>query len=228
MFMTAAVHLRTCGFVPSDADLVSLARENDRDAFDELVRRHRPACLRFAISLLRDQGEAEEEVQNALWKAFEHLNQFKGAAEFSNWLLRIVENHCLMRLRLRARVRMLHFDGDGDREGDGTAEVPAKASDPEYGLMQSEMAVVLQREIFRIPKLLRNVILLRDVQELSMSDVAARLGITVPAAKSRLFRARNELRQRVLQCYGQRDDCMPYSSAHGVPARSTRCPVPQA
>lgn len=226
--MAAAIHLCTCEFPQTDADLVRLARENDRDAFGELVQRHRSACLRFAISMLRNRGEAEEEVQNALWKAFEHLDQFKGTAEFSSWLLRIVENHCLMRLRLRARARMLYFDGNNDRERDGTTEVATIAPDPECGLIQREMAGVLQREIFRIPKLLRSVVLLRDIQELSMSDVAGRLGITVPAVKSRLFRARNELRQRLLHCYGQRGDSMPRSSVQGIPARSTRCPVQHA
>jgi len=211
-----------------DFELVELARENHRDAYDELAKRHRPACLRFAGSLLRDWGEAEEEVQNAFWKGFERLNQFRGDAEFSSWLLRIVANHCLMRLRLRSRARMLYLDADNIREGEGPIEVPCKAYDPEYALIQNQMATVVQREIRRIPKLLRNVVLLRDVEHLPMNDVAGRLGITVPAAKSRLFRARSELRNRVLQSCGGGSHYLPKSIVQDPPARSTRCPVAQA
>jgi RNA polymerase sigma-70 factor (ECF subfamily) len=212
----------------TDADLVRMARNNNRDAFDELVLRHRASCVRFAISLLRDRGEAEEEVQNAFWKAFEHLDQFRGDAEFSSWLLRIVANHCLMRLRLRARARMLYLDSDSGREGEGQIEVPCAAADPEFELIQTQMAGVVRQEIRRIPKLLRNVMMLRDMEHLPMPDVAQRLGITVPAAKSRLFRARTELRHRVLQSCGSRGYYTPRSSVQDIPARSTRCPIPQA
>jgi RNA polymerase sigma-70 factor (ECF subfamily) len=205
-----------------------MARENNPDAFGELVCRHHSACLRFATYLLRDRGEAEEEVQNAFWKAFEHLDQFKGISEFSSWLLSIVANHCLMRLRVRARARMLYLDGDNGRDGEPSIEVHSVAPDPECGLIQSQMANVLQREIRHIPKLLRNVVQMHDVDQLSMSDVATRLGITVSAAKSRLFRAHTELRNRVLERCGPRGYHMPRSSVQDMPARSTRCPVPQA
>ena len=223
----AAVASCAGSIIPSDAELVDRARENDREAFGELVRRHHSACLRFAILLLRDRGEAEEEVQNAFWKAFEHLDQFKGAAEFSSWLLRIVANHCLMRLRVRGRTRMLYLDGDNGREGEGSIDLPTAAFDPECDLIECQMAGLLRREIYHIPKLLRNVVLLRDVQQLSMSDVAQQLGISVSAAKSRLFRARTELRDRVLRLCGSRGYHLPQSSVRRVPARSTRCPVPQ-
>ncbi len=210
--------------VTNDADLVRLAKNNDREAFGELVRRHHSRCLRFALSVVRDRGEAEDQVQNAFLKAFEHLSEFRGTADFSSWLLRIVANHCLM--RLRSRVRTVYLDGDDSREG--SAEVPATASDPEYGLIQSEMVGVLQREIRRIPMLLRKVVVLHDIQQLSMTDVARQLGITLPAAKSRLFRARHAVRQRVLECCGPKGYYMPRSSVQRLPARAVRCPVKRA
>jgi RNA polymerase sigma-70 factor (ECF subfamily) len=212
----------------TDAELVHMARENNRDAYGELVRRYRAGCLRFASSLLRDRGEAEEEVQNALWRAYEHLDQLREVAEFSGWLLRIVANHCLMRLRSRSRARMLYLDGENVREGESQIEVPCCAYDPEYELIQSQMAGVVQEEIRRIPKLFRNVVLLRDVERLSMSDVAQRLGITIPAAKSRLFRARTELRHRILQSCGSCGHYISRSRVQELPARSTRCPIAQA
>lgn len=212
----------------ADAQLVASARRNNRDAFGELIRRHHPACLRQAIYMLRNRGEADEEVQNAYLKAFEHLDQFQGAAEFSSWLSRIVTNHCLMLLRVKARARMVYIDGDHTRDGDGPIELPSSSTDPERDLIRTQMAHVLQREIHRIPALLRNVVVLRDVEQLPMPTVARRLGITVPAAKSRLFRARIELRSRVLQFFGSNGFGAPRSSVQNVPAKSTRCPVAAA
>ena len=187
----------------SDAELVELAREKDTSAFDELVRRYRSTCLRSAVFLLRDCGEAEDEVQNAMWRAFNRLDQLKGASEFSGWLGRIVTNHCLNRLRARSRHRMFYIDGRDNWDTD-PFELPCQAEDPEYSLIQNQMANVIRREIRRIPTMLRNVVLLRDVQRLPIPEVAERLGITVPAARSRLFRAHAELRRRVTQCCGPR------------------------
>src|SRR5215831_7602834 len=132
----------------TDVDLVSAARRNDRDAFGELIRRHHPACFRLAINILRNSAEAEEEVQNAYMRAYEHLDQFQGTAQFSSWLSRIVRNHCLMLLRIRARARMVYIDGD-NRDGENTMELPSAATDPERELIQTQMARVVQREIKR-------------------------------------------------------------------------------
>src|SRR6516225_10750474 len=120
----------------TDAELVASARRNNRDAFGELIRRHHAACLRQAIYMLRNRGEAEEEVQNAYLKAWEHLDQFQGTAEFSSWLSRIVTNHCLMLMRVKARVRMVYIDGIQSRDGDGIIELPCVTTDPERDLIQ--------------------------------------------------------------------------------------------
>jgi RNA polymerase sigma-70 factor, ECF subfamily len=213
------------GTMRSDAELVELARDDDMSAFDELVGRHRSTCLRNAIFLLRDCDEAEDEVQNAIWKAFRRLDQLKGASEFSGWLGRIVTNHCLNRLRASSRYRMFYLDGRDNWDSD-PVELPCVAEDPEYGLIQNQMANVIRREIRRIPSMLRNVVLLRDVHRLPMPEVADRLGITIPAARSRLFRAHTELRERVTQCCGPRAY---YTLRYGVqhlPARPTCCRVP--
>src|SRR5215471_3423625 len=211
----------------TDVDLVSAARRNDCDAFGELIRRHHPACFRLAINILRNSAEAEEEVQNAYMRAYEHLDQFQGTAQFSSWLSRIVRNHCLMLLRIRARARMLHIDRFSSRD-ETTIELPAMCADPECDLIQSQMASVLKREIRRIPALLRNVVMLRDVEQLSMSEVARRLGIALPAAKSRLFRARIELRSRVQQYCGPNGYTATRSNVLSSPAKSTRPPVAAA
>ncbi|HEY7337471.1 MAG TPA: sigma-70 family RNA polymerase sigma factor [Bryobacteraceae bacterium] len=187
----------------TDRDLVFFAKEGDGHAFGELVKRHHRFCVGLASRILRDRGDAEDETQNAYWSAFQHLNQFQGEAEFSAWLARIVVNHCLMLLRAKRRARFLHLDAGVPGSTRGRIDLPSWRPDPEGEVGNRQLRQVLEKEIRRIPSLLRDVVLLRDVQELPISEVARRLGITVSAAKSRLLRARIELRQRILRHCGR-------------------------
>jgi RNA polymerase sigma-70 factor (ECF subfamily) len=182
-----------------DAQLVGLAKQGDRDAFGELIERHRRRCANLATAILRHRGEAEEETQNACWKAFKHIDQFHGEAEFSTWLLRIVENQCLMLIRQRRLAQFVHLDDVEPERGNAPVQLPAPDADPEGELGKREVLKVLQSEIRGIPPLLRTVLVLRDVEELPVTDLAAKLGITVAAVKSRLLRARAELRRRMLR-----------------------------
>jgi len=191
----------TC--IQSDWELVEQARSGQPEAFGELIARHRHTCINIAAFMLRDRAEAEDEVQKACIKAFEHLDQYHGEAEFLSWLLRIVVNQCLMLIRVKRRTRFLHIDAENTWESSGPIELPADDRDPEEEVISNELYSVLSREIRRIPPLLRNALMLRDVQELSMDDVAAELKITVPAAKSRLLRARSELRNRMTVLCGE-------------------------
>jgi len=183
----------------SDIDLVDLAREGDKQAFGELVKRYHHRCVSLASCILQDRGEAEDEAQNAYWKAFEHLDQFQGDADFSIWLSRIVVNQCLMFMRAKRRTRFLYLDAGIPGYPGASIELPSWKLDPEGEVGRQQVREVLKREIQCMPALLRNVLLLRDVEELPIAEVANRLGITVPAAKSRLLRARLELRQRLLR-----------------------------
>ncbi len=182
--------------VPDEA-LVNMAQSGNDQAFAELVERHQNSCLKLALSILRDKPDAEDEVQNACWKAFQHLAQFNREAKFSTWLTRIVVNQCLMRLRQAKRAKLFYMDDVQVGEDVVTLELRDEGLNPEQILGKSEVASVVHQEIDRIPPLLRKVFLLRDVQQLSMEDVAAQLGISIAAAKSRLLRARMELRTRM-------------------------------
>jgi RNA polymerase sigma-70 factor (ECF subfamily) len=187
----------------SDDRLVEMAQAGDDESFSELTRRHRTSCTKLALSILRDRQDAEDEVQNAMWKAFEHLGQFHRDAKFSTWLNRIVVNQCLMRLRQSRRAKFVYMDDTKVGDDALTLELPDTRKSQEKELGQSEVAAILNKEISRIPPLLRNAFLLRDIQQLSMPDVAAELGISVAAAKSRLLRARLELRQRMEKHFGR-------------------------
>jgi RNA polymerase sigma-70 factor, ECF subfamily len=187
----------------SDDALVRQCQRGDNQAFAELMKRHQSSALKLAISILRDKQDAEDEVQNAFWKAFEHINQFQQDAKFTTWFTRIVVNQCLMRLRQSRRAKFYYVDDTLVGDDVMTLDLPDHTLSPEEQLSQEEIAVVLQDEIRRIPPLLRHVFLLRDVEERPMPDVAAELGISIAAAKSRLLRARAELRNRLQKHCGR-------------------------
>jgi RNA polymerase sigma-70 factor (ECF subfamily) len=185
-----------------DESLVVLAQQGDNQAFAQLIERHHSSCVKLAYSIVRDRQDAEDEVQNACWKAFEHIGQFQRDAKFSTWLTRIVVNQCLMRLRQTRRSRLVYIE-DTATEDSRALDLPATNESPEAALGRTQVAQVLQQEISRIPPLLRNVFVLRDVQQLPMHHVAEKLGISVAAAKSRLLRARLELRDRMEKHQGR-------------------------
>jgi RNA polymerase sigma-70 factor (ECF subfamily) len=182
-----------------DRSLVEMARDGNKDAFGELIRRHYRRCIELSNLFLRNRCDAEDQVQIACSKAYVRLNQFHGDSEFATWLLRIVANECLMFIRGKRRARFVYLD-DTSRQPDGApVELPACGPDPEGELRLCELKQALKTEIRRVPPLLRNVIMLRDIQELPMKDVAETLNIGVPAAKSRLLRGRTELRARLVR-----------------------------
>lgn len=187
----------------TDDELVELAQAGDNRAFTELIERHRQSCRRMALSILKDSSDAEDEVQTAYWKAYEHLGQFQRGAKFSTWLTRIVVNQCLMRLRKDRRARFLYLDDVVAAEDGVRVELAAGEATPEAAMGERELGRVLRGEIARIPPLLRDVFVLRDVEELPMEEVAGRLGISIAAAKSRLLRARLELRTRMARHLGR-------------------------
>ena len=188
--------------IPSEVDLVERARGGDAVAFDLLIQCHHNSCLKRALLMIRNRAEAEDEVQNAYWKAFQCLDQFRGDGSFAAWLGRIVENQCLMRMRQERNVRFVYLDEPTD--ANVRVELVGQMEDPEDEVGWREVVAMLHKEVSRIPPLLRNVMLLRDLDQLSMSDVAARLGLSVPAAKSRLMRARVELRSRLAKHCGRK------------------------
>jgi RNA polymerase sigma-70 factor (ECF subfamily) len=195
MTMTNTVSAEMAG--RTDNELVSLAQMGREDAFAELIRRNYSSSFKLALSILHERQEAEDEVQNAYWKASRHIGQFQQDSKFSTWMTRIVVNQCLMRLRQTRRAKFLFLDDTMIGEERGTLELVDNCLTPEAELGGKELRGLLQREIGRIPPLLRNVFVLRDVNELPMPEVAEKLGISVAAAKSRLLRARLELRQRL-------------------------------
>lgn len=185
-----------------DQTLLLAARNGDVDAFGELIKHHRPACLRRAHLMLRNRNDAEDEVQNAFWKAYQRLDQYRGEGPFSAWLTRIVENQCLMKLRGHGHPNFVCLDEESELKPG--VELVAQLTNPEDDLGLKEVVSLLRREVLRIPPLLRHAIILRDLNQLAINDVAVRLGVSVPAAKSRVMRAREELRLRIRKHCGRK------------------------
>jgi RNA polymerase sigma-70 factor (ECF subfamily) len=171
-----------------------LAPSPDGVLFEELTECHRDMCMKRAMVILRNMDDAEDAVQSAFRKAFQHWDQFRGNGALAAWLGRIVENECLMRLRKQKNAHLVSLDSL--TESTVRIELVGTATNPEDELGWKEVVTLLRKEMRRMPPLYRNVILLHDREHLPMPDVAERLGLTVPAAKSRLLRARRELRSR--------------------------------
>ena len=184
-----------------DEELAVLAQAGDTQAFGELVQRHFAACLKKALLMLRNHDDAEDEVQNAFAKAFESLHQFRFEGTFSAWLCRIMQNQCLMRLRERGQTEV--FSVDATPDSSARMEFVNQADSPEDELGAREVNNLLHTQMARIPPLMRTAILLRDVEDLPIGEVAKRLGVSVPAAKSRLTRARKEMRSRLKERCGR-------------------------
>ena len=186
----------------SDDQLLTLAQDGEEDAFAELMSRNSSSSFKLALSILKDRQEAEDEVQNSYWNARRYLGRFQRDSKFSTWISRIVINQSLMRLRKLRKASFLYLD-EGAAEGNvGVMELPDRGPSPEAELGSKEWSTILHREIRRMPPMFRSVLVLRDLEELPMDDVAARLGISLVAAKSRLMRARAELKQRLERRFG--------------------------
>src|SRR5215471_329677 len=115
----------------NDSELVELSRKGDQGAFGELTRRHWRKCVDLGCFFLRNRGDAEDSAQDAFVKAYEHLDQFQGGAEFYTWLSRIVVNECLMLMRVRRRTRFVYLDEEPSDPKALPVQLPGAGPDPE-------------------------------------------------------------------------------------------------
>ena len=183
--------------------LVAAARGGDAAAFEELVNRYEGKIFRLTRNITGNHEDAEDAMQDAFLKAYAHLQDFHGDSRFYTWLVRIAANEALMRLRKR---RPNQFSLDEPIEGD-TDLFPRELEDwgptPEQKYAQTEIENIVSELIDRLEPEYRIVFLLRDFEELSTQETAEALGISVPAVKSRLLRARLKLREKLNRHFRQ-------------------------
>lgn len=177
-----------------DRAAIQAVRQGDREMFGVIVRRYNPRLFRVGMVYLRNRAEAEDAMQNSYLKAFLQLQRFEGNAAFATWLTRIMINECLMLLR-RKRRRPVENNPAQLPPEDHTAAIDAS---PTEILHISEMKAVLEQAIQRLPRHLRAVYLLREVQQLSVAETAACLSLTPANVKVRLHRAREQLKAELL------------------------------
>jgi len=185
-----------------EIELLGRIKAGDRAAFVALMRRHNQKLYRTARSILRDDAEAEDAVQEAWMIAYRSLAGFRGDAKLSTWLVRIVVNESIGRLRKHKRdaevIRLGHGD-DRDEQTlettmDETPGVQTEAQ-PEAMAIRGEMRKLLEAKIDLLPEAFRTVFMLRAVEEMTVEETAAALGIPEATVRTRFFRAKGALRE---------------------------------
>jgi len=192
--------------VSDELALVEAAKAGDDAAFEELVRRYDRNVFRIAQHITQNREDAEDVVQDAFVKAYTNLKQFQGQSKFYTWLVRIAVNEALMKLRRRRPERTVSLDEDVKTEDDSVPrEVADWSPNPEQQYTQAELRDILDRTIHGLPATFRTVFVLRDVEGLSTEETADALNLSIPAVKSRLLRARLQLRERLNKFFQRRE-----------------------
>ena len=186
-------------------DIRLSSKAGDISAFEELVKRYDRNVFRIAQHITQNREDAEDVVQDAFLKAYQNLANFQEQSKFYTWLVRIAVNEALMRLRRRRPERMVSLDEDIKTEEDSMPrEVAEWAPNPEQLYSQGELKEILSKTIQGLPPSFRTVFVLRDVEGLSTEETADALDLSIPAVKSRLLRARLQLRERLSKYFKNR------------------------
>jgi RNA polymerase sigma-70 factor (ECF subfamily) len=192
--------------VSDELALVQSAKKGDVSAFEELVRRYDRNVFRIAQHITHNREDAEDVVQDAFLKAYSNLDQFQGQSKFYTWLVRIAVNEALMKLRRIKPGRTVSLDEDVKTDEDSLPrEVADWSPNPEQQYNQAELRDILTRTIQGLPTSFRTVFVLRDVEGLSTEETAEALDLSIPAVKSRLLRARLQLRERLNRYFQKRE-----------------------
>jgi len=192
--------------ISEEMALVHAAKAGDVSAFESLVKKYDRNVFRIANHITHNREDAEDVVQDAFLKAYENLEQFQGQSKFYTWLVRIAVNEALMKLRKRRPERTVSLDEDVKTEEDSLPrEVADWSPNPEQQYSQAELKDILTRTIQGLPPGFRTVFVLRDVEGLSTEETAEALDLSIPAVKSRLLRARLQLRDRLSRFFEKRE-----------------------
>lgn len=210
----------------SDEDLVIQILQGEPLLFEVIMRRHSQRLYRVARGILRDRWEAEDVMQAAYVRAYQHLSQFAGRAKFSTWLTRIAVHEALNRVEERSRLR--YIEEMSGPESPASDLVRSQDPTPEQCACSSEHARVLAKAVQALPPKYRVVVMMRDLEEMSVAETAACLDITEENVKVRLHRARAMLRHAVYaRVSGKRHFTRPLSPTTSPfsPPKSLHCRV---
>ena len=185
----------------SDAALAGRIAARDQDAFAILMRRHNQRLFRTARSILHNDAEAEDAVQETYLQAYRSIGTFRGDATLATWLTRIAVNQSLGRLRRagrRAQITSLYAGEENNHDFDEADMKPSTAESPEGSAMRAQARAMLESSIDALPEQFRTVFVMRAIEEMSGEEVALCLDIPEATVRSRFFRARSQLRSALL------------------------------
>lgn len=190
-----------------EAALVQRAKRGDAEAYSELVGKYEGKIFRLAKNITQNDEDAEDVLQDAFLKAYSHLPEFQEQSKFYTWLVRIAVNEALMRLRKRKSDKTVPLDEPVDT-GEETVvrEIAVWDDDPEKRFGKTELRQILDEAIQSLKPAFRTVFQLRDIEELSTEETAQVLGLSIPAVKSRLLRARLQLREKLTRFFKRKGD----------------------
>jgi RNA polymerase sigma-70 factor (ECF subfamily) len=190
-----------------ESTLVAQSRDGNAAAFAELVRRYEGKIFRLAQHVTQNREDAEDVLQETFMKAYEHLDQFQGNSKFYTWIVRIAVNQALMKLRRKKTGKTVSLDETIDTGEDTVVrEIAAWDENPEQRFSREEMGEILDSAIQSLETPYRSVFVLRDIEELSTEETADALGLSIPAVKSRLLRARLQLRERLTRQFKRKGE----------------------
>ncbi|HMG85959.1 MAG TPA: RNA polymerase sigma factor [Terracidiphilus sp.] len=201
--------------IASDQEIVARVLQGDSLLFEVLMRRHNQRIYRAIRSIIRDDSECEEVMQESYVRAFEHLAQFEGRALFSTWLTRIAVNEAIKRSIARGKLDPMDLE-DFDGENGAMLARYANTPTPESNAARSELTSLLEESILALPVAYRSVLVLRDLEEMSTAETAQVLTLTDANVKVRLHRAHEMLRSELMERAGA-------SSAGALLFHATRC-----
>lgn len=183
----------------NEATLVAEAKEGNPEAFTALVNQYERNIFRLALNITSNKEDAEDVLQETFLKAYTHLGRFQGNSRFYTWVVRIAVNESLMKLRKRRSDRQVSLDEGLETDDDSLLprEIVDWGDNPEQRYAKTEWQEILAEATQTLEPAFRTVFTLRDVEQLSTEETAEALGLSVPAVKSRLLRARLKLRQRL-------------------------------
>jgi RNA polymerase sigma-70 factor (ECF subfamily) len=184
--------------IRDEAQMIAQILAGNSQLFHELIRPYERRVYIMALSFLRNEADAEDAAQEAFLKAFRNLASFRGEAKFGTWLISITLNEARSRIRHRDTIKMESLDEPADDQGHS---LPALLRDwkeiPSEALERKEIRLLLQEAITALPLIYREVFQLRDIEQLSVNEAAAALGISIAAVKVRLHRARMMLQKKL-------------------------------
>lgn len=178
----------------SDEEVIARVRAGEIELYEIIMRRHNQRLYRVARSIVRDDNEAEDVMQDAYVRAYEHLDQFAGESKFATWLTRIAVHEALRRAR---RHNRFHEMAPGEREGQNMDTFKTTSPDPEQQAQRQELETLLETAIETLPVTYRTVFMLREIEGLSTTETAESLGLREETVKTRLFRSRALLRREL-------------------------------